>query len=102
MVCKPLDRHDLVKKRYVSVWVDSMSYRPVLFEGQMDEATKTLTMLGEGPGPDGQPMKFKEIRQGVRSACYIMPPSGQIARNSAFDRQAEANHQRNQPVDFPI
>lgn len=56
-----LDGYDPVKKKYVSVWVDSMSYRPTLFEGEMDSAGKILTMYGEGPGPEGQVMKFKGV-----------------------------------------
>jgi|DewCreStandDraft_4_1066084.scaffolds.fasta_scaffold00300_6 hypothetical protein len=54
-----LDGYDPVKKKYVSVWVDSMNTIPLFFEGTMDAATKTLTLTGEGRGPDGKPMKFK-------------------------------------------
>ncbi len=54
-----VDGYDPVKKKYVSVWVDSMSTTPMFLEGTMDAATKTLTMTGEGRGPDGTPMKFK-------------------------------------------
>jgi hypothetical protein len=52
-----------------------------MFEGEMDEATKTLTMLGEGPGPDGQTMKFKGVTK-LRDAdhmdftMYIVGPDG--------------------------
>jgi hypothetical protein len=55
------DGYDPVKKKYVSVWVDSMSTRPMLLEGTMDAAKKTLTMIGEGPGPDGKPVKYKNV-----------------------------------------
>jgi hypothetical protein len=76
-----LDGYDPARKKYVSVWADSMSYRPVLFEGEMDEATKTLTMHGEGPGPDGQTMKLKGVTK-LRDAdhmdftMYIVGPDG--------------------------
>ena len=56
-----MDSYDPGKKKYVSVWVDSMSTRPMLFEGDFDKEKKTLTMIGEGTGPDGQPMKFKSV-----------------------------------------
>jgi hypothetical protein len=65
-----LDGYDPAKKKYVSVWVDSMSFRPTLFEGEMDTATKTLTMFGEGPGPDGQTMKFKGVTK-LRDADHM-------------------------------
>ncbi len=53
------DGYDPVKKKYVSVWVDSMSTAPLFLEGTMDAATKTLTLTGEGRGPDGAPLKFR-------------------------------------------
>jgi len=54
-----MDGYDPVKKKYVSVWVDSMSTRPILFEGDFDKQKKTMTMTGEGPGPDGKPAKYR-------------------------------------------
>ena len=44
-----VDGYDQEKKKYVSVWVDSMSTRPTLFEGTYDKEKKTLTMTGEAP-----------------------------------------------------
>src|SRR5262245_59333625 len=41
------DGYDPEKKKYVSVWVDSMTTRPVLFEGTYDKEKKTMTMNGE-------------------------------------------------------
>jgi hypothetical protein len=56
-----LDGYDPEKKKYVSVWVDSMSVRPMTFEGQYDKEKKIMTMTGEGPGPDGKPAKYKNV-----------------------------------------
>jgi hypothetical protein len=56
-----LDGYDQAKKKYVSVWVDSMSSAPMVFEGDYDADTKTMTMTGEGKGPDGKPAKFKNV-----------------------------------------
>lgn len=58
---KGLDSYDAAKRKYVSVWVDSMSARPLLSEGSYDETKKTLTMTGEGMGPDGNPAKYKMV-----------------------------------------
>jgi Protein of unknown function (DUF1579) len=57
------DSYDSMKKKYVAVWVDSMSTSPMTMEGTYDKDTKTLTMAGEGPGPDGKPMKFKMVSE---------------------------------------
>ena len=56
-----MDGYDPAKKKLVSVWVDSMSTRPIQFEGEYNKEKKTLTMVGEGQGPDGAPMKFKNV-----------------------------------------
>jgi hypothetical protein len=54
-----LDGYDPAKKKYVGVWVDSWSTAPLVMEGTYDKDGKVLTMTGEGPGPDGSPMKYK-------------------------------------------
>lgn len=58
---KGLDGYDPVKKKFVGVWVDSMSTAPMLMEGTHDKEKNTTTMTGEGPGPDGKPTKYKAV-----------------------------------------
>lgn len=58
---KGLDGYDQNKKKYVGIWVDSMSSAPMLMEGTHDAATNTTTMTGEGPGHDGKLQKFKTV-----------------------------------------
>ncbi len=53
------DGYDPVKKRYVAVWIDSMSASPMVSEGTYDPAGKVMTMTGEGPGRDGKPTKYR-------------------------------------------
>lgn len=52
-----MDSYDSNKKKYVAVWFDSMNSSPLLLEGMLDPATKTMTMTGDGPGPDGKIIK---------------------------------------------
>ena len=54
-----MDGYDTTRKKYVSVWVDSMAFSPMMMEGTYDKAKKTLTMVGDGPGMDGKPTKYK-------------------------------------------
>ena len=54
-----LDSYDPVKKKYVGLWVDSMTTSPIVMEGDMDAKTKIITMLGKGPGPDGKTVDYK-------------------------------------------
>lgn len=58
---KSLDSYDAGKKKYVGVWIDSMSTHPMFMEGTYDKDKKTLTMVGEGPGMDGKLTKYKSV-----------------------------------------
>jgi hypothetical protein len=49
--------YDAGKKKYVAVWIDSMSTQPMVTEGTYDKQNKTLTMAGNMPTPDGKSMK---------------------------------------------
>ncbi len=60
---KGLDTYDAKKKKFVSVWFDSMSTTPLTMEGTFDSAKKILTMAGEGPGMDGKPAKWKSVSE---------------------------------------
>jgi hypothetical protein len=60
---KGLEGYDPAKKKYITVWIDSMSAAPLVLEGNYDKAGKVLTMTGEGPGPDGKPMKYKTVSE---------------------------------------
>ena len=51
---KGLDTYDPNKKKYVSIWVDSMTTAPMTMEGTYDEDKKTMTMSGEGNGAGRQ------------------------------------------------
>jgi hypothetical protein len=58
---KGIDGYNTNKKKYVSIWVDSMSTGPVTMEGTYDADKKTLTCVGKGPGQDGQDTTFKSV-----------------------------------------
>ena len=60
---KSMDSYDAKKKKYVSVWFDSMSTTPMTMEGTYDEKKKTLTMIGDGMGMDGKPAKWKSVTE---------------------------------------
>ena len=58
---KSLDTYDARKKKYVSYWFDSMGTAPLAMEGNFDKEKKVLTMVGEGPGMDGKPTKWRSV-----------------------------------------
>lgn len=49
--------YDPAKKKFVNIWIDSMSASPMVSEGTYDKATKTMTLYGNMPMPDGKTMK---------------------------------------------
>jgi hypothetical protein len=59
---KGLDTYDATKKKYVSIWIDSMSTSPMIMEGTYDKDKKTMTLTGDGPSPDGKgTAKWKSV-----------------------------------------
>ena len=56
-----MESYDAQKKKYVSVWADSMGGGVVVTEGDYDPARKTLTMTGTGPGMDGATTRYKSV-----------------------------------------
>lgn len=60
---KSFDTYEVGKKKYVSVWIDSMGTLPMLSEGSYDKEKKTLTLTSDYPGPDGKPNKFKMVTE---------------------------------------
>jgi hypothetical protein len=60
---KGYDTYDAAKKKYVGLWMDSMSTSPLVMEGTYDAAKKTMTMTGEGPGMDGKPTRYKSVTE---------------------------------------
>lgn len=55
------DSYDADKKKYVGVWFDNMSTKPMILEGTFDVAAKTMTMSGDAPGMDGKMVKHKIV-----------------------------------------
>ncbi|HVS40354.1 MAG TPA: DUF1579 domain-containing protein, partial [Gemmataceae bacterium] len=51
--------YDPNKKKYVSTWIDSESPSMMVSEGDYDKDGKTYTEIGDGPGEDGKPQKYK-------------------------------------------
>lgn len=53
--------YDAGKKKFVNVWIDSMSTLPMISEGTYDKKTSTLTMTGSMPMPEGKTMKVTMV-----------------------------------------
>jgi hypothetical protein len=53
--------YDPRKKKYVSMWVDSMEPWMLTMEGNFAKDGKTYTETGESVGMDGQPEKVKSV-----------------------------------------
>jgi hypothetical protein len=60
---KSLDTYDARTQKYIGIWCDSMSTTPMMMEGSYDAAKKTLTMIGDGPGMDGKPTKWRAVSE---------------------------------------
>jgi hypothetical protein len=58
---KGLDTYDAQKKKYVGYWFDSMGTTPLIMEGTYDNAKKTLTLAGKGPGQAGKVTTWRSV-----------------------------------------
>jgi hypothetical protein len=52
--------YDPNKKKYTGIWIDSMTPSPMVLEGTYNAATKTMTMTGMMPMPDGTTAKLTQ------------------------------------------
>jgi hypothetical protein len=76
-----LDGYDPIKKKFVSIWTDSMAPAPMISEGTWDNEKKQMTMLGLAAGPDGKPMKTRTVttwkdQDSVDFVLYMSGPEG--------------------------
>ena len=81
---KGLDTYDPITKKYVGVWVDSMSTMPMTMTGELDKNTGTMTMVGEGRGMDGKMQKMKSVtkmedKDNITFTMYGPGPDGKEA-----------------------
>jgi len=87
---KGLDSYDATKKKYNGVWVDSWMTTPLVYEGTYDEQQKTLTCVGECPGPDGKPMKMKMVTKTIDDdhetfQMYMIGPDGKEMKAASIE-----------------
>jgi hypothetical protein len=76
--------YDPFKKKYVGVWVDSMSPAVYTSEGSFDQSGKVFTESMEGPDPKGKPMKMRivtEVKDSnhMRFSMYVRGEDGKEA-----------------------
>ena len=66
-----LDTYDPVKKKFVAIWVDSMSATPITLEGDRSSDGKKITMTGKGPAPDGTLTAYKTETEYVSKDKHV-------------------------------
>jgi hypothetical protein len=69
---KSLDTYDAGKKKYVGYWFDSMGTTPLHMEGSYNQAKKTLTLAGKGPGQDGQVTTWRSVSRMPDNDTIVM------------------------------
>ncbi len=77
-----MDGYDIKKKKYVSVWVDSMTSAPMFFEGDFDSKGEKLEMTSKSPGPNGTAGTWRSVTKVVDAnkhtfEMYFKPDGGQ-------------------------
>lgn len=87
--------YDPQKQAYVQSWV-SMAPMLMVFTGTLDETGKVLTMVGEGPGLDGTPLKMRNVTTWTSAdsrtlEVFVVLPDGRQTRSMTitFTRRAQ-------------
>ena len=81
---KGLNTYDPVTKKYMNVWVDSMSTTPMVMTGDYDKDAGVMVMTGEGRGQDGKMQKMKSVmkmegKDAITFTMYGTGPDGKEA-----------------------
>ena len=84
-----LNAYDPASKKYVNVWVDSMSTTPMVMAGDVDPATGIMTMTGEGRGMDGRSAGMKSVlkmegKDAIQFTVYGVGPDGKETERIAI------------------
>ena len=87
-----LDSYDPIKKKFVSIWVDSMSAAPLILEGDKSSDGKKVTMIGKGPAPDGTSTSYKTETEYVSKDKHIFkmwmgPTTGEPMMVATYERK---------------
>jgi hypothetical protein len=65
------DSYDPAKKKFVGIWVDSMSAAPLILEGTRSTDGKKVTMTGKGTAPDGAQVDCKTETEFVSKEKHV-------------------------------
>ncbi len=60
---RSFEGYDPTKKKYVAIWMESMSPAHMTMEGEFDKDQKVLTMTGDGPDHTGKIVKWKSVME---------------------------------------
>jgi hypothetical protein len=72
---KGMETYDATKKKYISVWIDSMATTPMISEGTYDKEKKTMTWISDYPGPDGKIAKYQMVTEFKDKDNFVMKMS---------------------------
>jgi len=81
---------DMIKKKFVTTWFDSMSTGIATLEGTYDAASKTLTQTGEMPDMTGKYVKSRIVQKWTDddhfTSTFFMPgPDGKETTNMVIE-----------------
>ena len=76
--------YDAEAESFVGTWVDSTSSRMWTYSGSLDEAGENLTLESVGPGPDGNPTRYRDV-------THLDGPDRKVVRNFIQGEDEEWN-----------
>ena len=84
--------YDVVKRRFVGTWADSMSSHLAVMEGQMDPKTKTIVMRWEGPDETGAtvPHRYEAVRTADSNTMTFFAGPGDGVKTMVIEMKRRA------------
>ncbi len=84
---------DSIENHYVATWVDPMRRSLVVMQGRWDDATRTMTFVGEMARPDGSRIRWREVTERPEDdvrvfRSFVPSPDGEFeAMTVRYERQ---------------
>ncbi len=66
-----IDTYDSVKKKYISIWIDSMSSSPVITRRRTQQRRKDTDVEWKGPGMDGNITDIKTVTEIISKDKHV-------------------------------
>jgi hypothetical protein len=89
--------YDPAKRKYVGTWIDPMRTFLAFYEGSWDAERKTMTMRVETDGPQGSPLRWREVTETKDPDTQLWRQIMTVAGGQEFETMTVTYRRRRYP-----